>query len=382
MSEIYLDNAATTRPYWEVVEAVVRAMTEGFGNASSLHSRGARAMRVIDEAREAVSSLVDGAGWKVVFTSGASESDTLAVISAPRGRRTGLVLSALEHAAVSEAARAVQEKEADLRELSLPPSGVLDPKDAIKLTDETVALFCVPHVAGELGTLQPVRALAKAIKAVSPKTRVHVDAVQAAAQLPRLDYPPEVDSVALSAHKLHGPQGVGALLVRPGLSLRPLVRGGDQEDGLRPGTYNLPGIAGFGVAARLWRERRAEASARMGRLSARLIEGATTRMEGIRLLGDPAHRSPGMVVLAVRGVRSEVLLHNLEARGVLASSSSACHSRRKEVPASLVAVGLLSKEGAVRLSLSEFTTDSDMEQALVALEQAVVQSRGSGVARP
>jgi cysteine desulfurase len=382
LSEIYLDNAATTRPYLEVVEAVVHAMTEGFGNASSLHSRGARAMRLIEEAREAVSSLVDGGGWKVVFTSGGSESDTLAVTSAPRGRRTGVVLSVLEHAAVSESALAVQEKGAELRELPLPSRGVLDPQNASNFVDDTVALFCVAHVASELGTIQPVRALAKAVKAVSPKTRVHVDAVQAAAHLPRLDYPSEVDSVALSAHKFHGPQGVGALLVRPALSLRPLVRGGDQENGLRPGTYNLPGIAGFAVAARLWRERRAEASARMGRLSARLIDEAMTRLEGIRLLGDPEHRAPGMVVLAVSRVRSEVLLHHLEARGVLASSSSACHSRRKEIPASLRAAGLLSNEGAVRLSLSEHTTDGDIEQALVALEQAVVQSRGKGVARP
>jgi cysteine desulfurase len=382
LPEIYLDNAATTRPYPEVVEAVIHAMSDGFGNASSLHGRGVRAMRLIEEARQAVAGLVDGAAWKVVFTSGGSEADSLAVFSAQRGKRDVLLVGALEHAAVRESAQAAGEKGAVIRELPLPQTGVLDPHAVAGLIDERTALLCIPHVAPELGTVQPVRALSKAAKAVSGKIRVHVDAVQAAAQLPRLNYSSEVDSVALSAHKLHGPQGVGALLLRPGVSLRPLVRGGDQEDGLRPGTYNLPGIVGFGVAARIWAQHRAQASAQMARLTERLVGSVLAAVEGVRLLGDPTARAPGMAVLAASGVRSEVLLHALEAKGVLAASSSACHSRRKEPPASLVAAGLLASEGAVRFSLSEHTTLQEVELTVIAFESAVEESRGGGVARP
>lgn len=382
MPEIYLDNAATTRPYPEVVGAVTRVMTDGFGNASSLHRRGAAAMRLIEEARVLVAGLVDGPAWKVVFTSGGSESDTLAVTSAAKGKRDTIATSVLEHAATLESARAAQERGAVLIDLPLPESGVLEPATIARLVNERTALVCVPHVAAELGTVQPVRAIARAVKACCAKARVHVDAVQAAAQLPRLDYPAEVDSVALSAHKLHGPQGVGALLVRPGLSLRPLVRGGDQEDGLRPGTYNLPGIVGFGVAARLWIERRGEASAQMARLCDVFVAEATSRIAGVRLLGDSTCRAPGMAVLAVSGVRSEVLLHALEARGVLAASGSACHSRRKTPPASLVTAGLRPSEGAVRFSLEAQTSKIQLEQAFVALEQAVAESRGGGTVRP
>jgi cysteine desulfurase len=210
---------------------------------------------------------------------------------------------------------------------------------------------------------------------------VLVDAVQAAAQLPRLDYPLEVDLVALSAHKIHGPPGVGALLMRPDVRLPRLIRGGDQQDGLRAGSIDVPGAVGFGVAARLLVERRAEAAARMRAMTDRLIQEILAAVDGIRTLGDPQHRAPGIAVLAVCGVRSEVLLHALEMRGVLAASSSACHSARRDPPRCLVDAGLRADEGALRLSLSLDTVEDDVAEAVPILVAAVRSLRDGKAAR-
>jgi cysteine desulfurase len=373
--EIYLDNASTTRPWPEVVEAVARAMGDGFGNASSLHRRGLAAARVIASAQEAVAALVGGGDWKVVFTSGGSEADALAVLgSAPRGKRDAVITSTVEHSAVEEAARRLASQGARHIAISAGRTGVVDPTALGEAVGERTALVSVTHVANEMGTAQPIAEIAARAKARAPKCRVHVDAVQAAAQLARLDYPLEVDMVSISAHKLHGPQGVGALLVRPAVSVRPLLTGGDQQDGVRPGTLNLPGIAGFGAAAALIAARRRDAVPRMAALASRLILGACG-VPGVRALGDEGARAPGIAVLAVDGVMPEVLLHALEMRGVLASSGAACHARRSEPPLCLRDAGLGRGEGAVRFSLSFDTAPDEIEGAVAAFADAVAAVR-------
>ena len=369
--EIYLDNAATTRPWPEAVAAVASAMGDRFGNASSLHRRGLAAARAIAEAQDAVAALVGGGRWKVIFTSGGSEADALAVLGAvPRGKRDALVTTTVEHSAVEEAGKRLAAQGARHVEIPAGARGVVDPAALEAAVDERTALVSVTHVANEMGTVQPVAEIAARAKARAPRCRVHVDAVQAAAQLARLDYPLEVDMVSISAHKLHGPQGVGALLVRPEVSLRPLLTGGDQQDGVRPGTLNLPGILGLGAAASLVTARRRDAVPRMAALAARLISGACA-VPGVRALGEPVARAPGIAVLAVEGVKAEVLLHALEMRGVLASSGAACHARRAEPPRCLRDAGLGRAEGAVRLSLSFDTTPDEIEFAVAAFAGAV-----------
>lgn len=373
--ETYLDNAATARPWPEVVEAVARAMGDGFGNASSLHRRGLAAARGVAEAAGAVAALVGGGDWKVIFTSGGSEADALAVLgAAPRGRRDALLTSTVEHSAVEDAGRRLEAAGARHVAVSAGAGGVVDPAAFAAAADERTAVASISHVANEMGTVQPVAQIAARVKERAARCRVHVDAVQAAAQLARLDYPPEVDMVSISAHKLHGPQGIGALLVRPGVALRPLLTGGGQQDGLRPGTLNLPGIAGFGVAARLVAERRAAAVPAMAGLAERLV-AACGAVPGAHPLGDPAARAPGLVVLAVEGVRSEVLLHALEMRGVLAASGAACHSRRAEPPRCLREAGLGRTEGAIRFSLSFDTTRDEIDRAAAAFADAVAAVR-------
>jgi cysteine desulfurase len=372
MREIYLDNAATTRPWPEVVETVTEAMREGFGNPSSLHRRGLDAARRVADARRAVLELLGSGDWRVVFTSGGSESDTAAVLgTAPRGKRDGIVSTTLAHAAVEESCERAVELGARLIVLRSGRSGVVEPDPIAAAADEGTALVALSHVANEMGTVQPVAESARQVKRVAPRSRVLVDAVQAAAQLPVLDYPREVDLVALSAHKLHGPPGVGALLMRPDTRPRKLILGGDQQDGLRAGTIDVPGVVGFGVAARLLLERRTDGVARMRDIAERLIADIGSAVDGVRPLGDPDRRAPGMIVLAVGGVRSEVLLHALEMRGVLAASGSACHSTRKEPPRCLVDAGLRRDEGAVRLSLSFDTSPDDAAEAARAFAEAV-----------
>ncbi len=378
--EIYLDNAATTAPWPEVTEAVARCMRDGFGNASSRHRRGLAAAREVERAEEFILDLVGGGPWKVVFTSGGTEADVSALLgSVPKAKRNVLVTSDLEHAAVTETAIALQSKGGRYVEVSGGASGVVKPSEVAASVDRETALVSITALAGEMGTVQPVVEIAKQVKQREPRCRMHTDAVQALPQLGRLPLCPEIDMVTISAHKIHGPQGIGALLCRANALPRPLLFGGDQQSGVRPGTFNLPGIVGFGEAARLFGARRDEGIAAMRTLCDRLAAGIAQAVEGARLLGDPTARAPGIAVCAFDGVTSEVLLHTLEMRGVLASSSSACHSTRKDPPRCLVNAGLARNQGAVRFSLTLDTTREEIDGAIGAVTEAVRALRSGRV---
>ncbi len=378
--EIYLDNAATARPRPEVVEEMSRVMAEAFGNASSRHSRGLLAAKKILGAEEALTSLVGAGPWKVIFTSGGTESNNLALCGySPRGKRTKLVTTDLEHASITETAQALSARGVSFEEATGGLLGVVEPGAIFARVDDQTALVSVTHLSGEMGTIQPVAETAGGVKRLQKNCRFHTDAVQALPQLGRLSLCPEIDSVSISAHKIGGPQGVGALLCRPNALPRPLLFGGDQQQGIRPGTFNLPGIVGFGEAARLFSIEREAGISRMQRLCDRLIGEIVSRVEGAALLGDPAARAPGIAVMAFDNVVSEVLLHALEKRGVLASSSSACHSTRKDPPRCLVNAGLRRSQGAVRFSLSTQTTTKEVDGAIAAVSQAVAAFRSGRV---
>jgi cysteine desulfurase len=286
-----------------------------------------------------------------------------------------VVTSAAEHAAVEEACRKVAAAGGEHVTVPTGERGVVAPDAFDNVVDSRTGLVSLVQVTGEIGTVQPVQEVARRVKALAPKCRVHTDAVQALAQLAALDLPREVDMVSVSAHKIHGPQGVGALLLRPGIAPRPIAFGGDQQDRIRPGTLNLPGIAGFAEAARLLMARRETGVPRMARLSERLVSGVVTDVPGAHLLGDAASRAPGMATLAFDGVKSGVLLHSLETRGVLASSGSACHATRTTPPRSLVAAGLKADQGAVRFSLSLDTKKSEIDETIQTVKEVVAALR-------
>ncbi|MBN2804793.1 MAG: cysteine desulfurase, partial [Deltaproteobacteria bacterium] len=363
MKTYYFDNAATSRAFKEVGELLSKLMTDEFGNASSLHGLGVNAAKRVGDAKASILNLIGGDLFDVIFTSGGTEANNLAILgSAPKNRRKCVVISSLEHSSVTESAAHVGLIGGEVRIVKPQPGGVVNPADVLKAVDENCAIVSIVHVAGELGTVQPVFEIAKAVKKKNPKTRVHIDAVQAAGSLPRLDYPDFVDMVTISAHKFHGPQGVGALLVRPHISLKPMFFGGDQQKGIRPGTLNMPAIAGMGLAAQITAKRRFESSVKT-RLSADLFRDLILCEDGVRVLGSQEHRSPGIIIAAVAGTRSEVLLHTMEIEGVYASAGSACHSSRTNPSASYVDEGLRDDEGVIRFSIGDEYSNEEIEAA-------------------
>jgi len=373
--EIYLDNAATTRPYPEVRAAVARAMDDGFGNASSRHRRGLAAARQVETATERILNLVGSGQWKVIFTSGGTESDNLAIFgTVPRGPRNTVITTSVEHAATEEACAHIAASGGTCVIVNAGNSGVVAPERMAEAVDNATGLVTFTGLANEMGTVQKVNEIAAAVKGRNNRLKVHVDAVQAMAQLSRLNYSSDVDMISISSHKIHGPQGVGALLIRPSVSLRPMIRGGDQQGGTRPGTFNLPGIVGFGEAAFMTSKLRDDGVARMRELSLRLLHGVCDNGDA-RPLGSPQHRGDAMVVVAVPAVPSEVMLHALEMRGVIASAGSACHASRNESPACLTDAGLKNGEGAIRFSLSFETTREEIEQTIVSFHEALQAMR-------
>jgi cysteine desulfurase len=371
MSEIYLDNAATTRAYPEVVKIVQKMMTDHFGNASSLHLRGVNGSKVIEEAKTAVQQFAGSSKWNVIFTSGGTESDNIAVLgSVPRGKRDTVITTSLSHPAVLDSCKKIAANNG--RIIIVPArkkSGTVEPDDITKHLDSRTALVSLSNVANETGAVLPANQIAKAVKQIAPRARVHIDSVQGAARLPSLNFADEVDMVSLSGHKLHGPQGIGALLFKQRAIPRPIMYGGEQQNGLRPGTFNLPGIAGFATALKIFEQAKKEGIANMQRLSNLFTDAVCN--DNIHLLINKDNMAPGIIVLAVDNIKSEVLLHAIEKKGVLASAGSACHSSKKEPSASLIETGLKQNQAVIRLSLALDTTEKEIEKTAVIFKEAV-----------
>jgi cysteine desulfurase len=378
--QIYLDNAATTRPHPQVVEAVMRALTQDYGNPSSLHGLGVAAERLVDAAREAVARSVGVAPEEIVFTSGGTEANVLALVGAARrSRGRHLVTTAVEHSSVLEPLRRLARQGWELDVLPVDRAGRVRPEQVERVLRPDTAVVSVMAVNNELGTVQPLPEIARVVqrhRAAGGRALLHVDAVQAWGKVPLRPAAWGVDVMTLSGHKVHGPKGVGALYVRRGVLLEPLLAGGDQERGLRPGTENVPGIAGLGAAAALLAREGEEAAARMRDLLARL-RAQLQRLPDVRINTPEDGAAPHILSVTVRGVRGETLVHRLEQDGVYISTGSACHSRDPRPSHVLLAAGLTPDEArsTVRLSLSRFTTADDVDAAAAAFARAVEDLR-------
>ncbi len=390
---VYLDNSATTRARPEVVRAVVSALEETYGNPSSPHGLGFRAERLVKEAREAVARALGAEPGEVVFTSGGTEANNLALVGAAhalrrRGRR--VITTRVEHPSVLRACERLEEEGFEVVYLPVDRLGLISPADmAAALTPDTI-LVSIQHVNNEVGTVQPLPEVARVLGrgpgapagAGTGLPLWHVDAVQSLGKLSLDVRRLGVDLVSLSAHKIHGPKGCGALYVRTGVKLRPLLVGGGQEGGLRAGTENVPGIAGFGAAVRLALAEREEAAARLAALRDRLAEGILRAVPQARLngalAGRPSEAAPHIVSVAFPGLRGEVLVHALEERGVYASTGAACSARRHAASHVLRALGLdpAAVEGTLRFSLSPLNTEEDVDAAVAAVGEAVAALRG------
>ncbi|MBI2894223.1 MAG: cysteine desulfurase [Deltaproteobacteria bacterium] len=364
--QVYLDNAATTRPSAAVRRAMMEALEVSFGNPSSLHRVGIEASRIVERAREELSALL-GDRRRVAFTSGGTEADALAIAGVGlRSKRRHLVATAFEHSAVLDTMRALCDLGAEVTLVPVGSDGVVDPDDVARAVRADTALVAVMAVQNEIGTVQPIEAVARRVHEVNDRTVVHVDAVQAVGYVP-LEPLAAADTVVVSAHKMHGPKGSGALLYREGVVLRPLWSGGGQEGGVRTGTQNVPGIAGLALAARDAALARPEAAARMARLRDALVGHVLGEVPGSRLVGSQARRSPANACLAFPGLRAEPMLHALEAKGIYVSSGSACHAKEGKISHVLEAIGLDASTGVIRVTLCRETTQDETLHAARAL---------------
>jgi cysteine desulfurase len=379
---IYLDNAASTPPAPEALDALRAAAAEMYANPASAHAGGAAASRALATARAEVAAALDVEPAELLFTSGGTEADALGVLGAARAARgRHIVVSALEHPAVMRCAEALAADGYTLDVIAPDRSGVVSADAVAAAVRPDTGVVALMLVNNELGTRQPVADVATRLGPAGDRKRpnrphLHVDAVQAFGLSRLRPRALGADSVAVSAHKLHGPRGAGALWLRPGARLAPLWVGGGQERGLRGGSENLPALVGFGVAATLARAAlQAGAEERVAALRDRFEQAALVALAsvvpGARPTVSGVPRAPHIASLAFPGLPAEPLLHALEARGVLASAGSACASRTAGPSPTLKAIGIDDDTAVLRFSFSRLTTVADADAAVTALVEAV-----------
>lgn len=381
---VYLDYAATTPLDGRVLEAMLPHMDGTIlrGNPSSLHVAGAAARDAVEEARASVALLIGAEQAELLFTASGTESDNLAVLGLAAARagagpeKKHVVISAVEHAAVANAARHLEVTGYEVTKVGVGPDGLVDPSRFSEALRPETAFAAVMWANNEVGTVQPIKEISALCREAG--VPLHVDAVQAAGRLPIDVASTPVSTLALSAHKLYGPQGVGALYVRDGVELAPVVFGGGQEKGLRSGTENVAGIVGFGAAAQLASEELEERTRHERTLRDLLISGALD-LPGVHLNGHREKRLSNSVHLAVEGVEAESLVLYLDALGYAVGSGSACASSTAGHKASpvLLAMGRPEKEAftAVRVTVGKDTTKREVKGFVEAFSAAVAQLR-------
>jgi cysteine desulfurase len=371
---IYLDNAATTPVRREAIEAMWPFLTGEFGNPSSVHSLGATAAEALASARASVAAVIGCRTSEVVFTSGGTEADNLAVkgiaLASTRGRH--VVTSAIEHEAVLESVEYLHRVHGfELTVLAPDAAGIIDPAQLAAAIRPDTALVSIQYANNEIGTVQPIAELAAIARAAG--VPFHTDAVQAAGWLPLSIADLGVDALSLAGHKVGAPKGTGALIVRGRVPLEPVLHGGGQERGRRSGTENVAGAVAFATALRLAETERAAASARVTALRDAFIGRVLTAVPSAQLTGDPHRRLPGTASFVFPGTSGEAVLLELEQRGVICSSGSACAAGSDEPSHVLVALGLSAAvaQTAVRFTLSTSVTDAEIEEASHAVVASV-----------
>ena len=375
---VYLDNSATTKPRREVIEAMNEALETGFGNPSSMYRLGLSAEKTVKAAREAATSSLGCGSRELFFTSGGTESDNTALKGIwesrkKQGRR--VITTAVEHPAVLECCKWLERQGAEIVYLPVGRDGAVSVSDfEAALTDDTL-LVSVMHVNNESGAIMPVRKIRDVMTSCGSGAVLHSDAVQSWGKLPLDVRTLGVDMLSVSAHKVHGPKGVGARYVKSGLHVPVFMHGGGQESGFRSGTENVPGIAGMGKAAELIKAELPERISRMQALKDRLKAGILSSIEDVRI-NTPEDSVCSLLNVSFLGCRGEVLLHALDTDGICVSTGSACssHSKGSHV---LSAMGLSKEEiqGAVRFSLSEENTEEEIDYVLEKLVEAVKSQR-------
>lgn len=378
MRKVYLDNAATTPVRPEVVEEMTRVMLEEFGNPSSIHGFGREARAAVDKARAQVAALINCSPEEIVFTSGATEADNLAikgVAEAMREKGNHIITSAIEHHAVLHTCEYLEKRGYRVTYLPVDSTGLVDPDEVGKAIDKDTVLVSIMLANNEVGTIEPIEEITRI--AHEKGVLVHTDAVQAVGQIEVDVAKLGVDLLSLSGHKMYGPKGVGALFVRKGVRIVPQMHGGGHERRRRAGTENVPGIVGLGVAARLAAEELPRRQAHLRELRDMLISGLMERIDHVKLNGHPTLRLPNNVNVSIQYVEGESILLNLDAAGIAASSGSACTSGSLEPSHVLVAMGVPHEvaHGSLRLTLGQQNTKEDVQYVLEVLPGIVRRLR-------
>ena len=378
MSEIYLDNAATTAPHPQVVETMMRYYTEAYGNPSALYDKGIAVEKNIREVRRRIASELGTTEESIYFTSGGTEgNNTLikGIVEKQRIDNIRMITTAIEHPSVLEVFHFYAEHGMEVVYVPVDGQGKIDMNFLAANIDERTALVSVMGVNNELGTIQDLKAIGRLVKEKNPKCLFHTDFVQGFMKVPVDVEACKLDALTFCAHKICGPKGVGGIYLRKGVRIKPLIVGGGQERNLRSGTENVPGIMGLGKAVEIHQHLGSERIERAQRVKTALLR-ALSDVPDMRV-NSPEDASPFVTSLSFKGVRGEVLLHSLEGEGIYVSTGSACSSHKKEKQHVLSAIHLPEeyKEGTIRVSFSVNTTEMEVLAAAEAIKKAVAQLR-------
>ncbi len=383
--EVYLDNSATTRTFPEVAELMTKIMCEDYGNPSSLHRKGVEAEKYLRYAKETLARILKVEERELLFTSGGTESDNMALIGCALAncrRGNHLITTQVEHPAILQTMRYLESQGYRVTYLPVDSCGRIRLEDLRRaMTSETI-LVSIMHTNNEIGALQPIEEAGALIKQMNPDTLFHVDAVQGFGKSRIYPKKMHIDLLSVSGHKIHGPKGVGLLYVGDRVKIQPIVFGGGQQQNLRSGTENVPGIAGLAKAAEMLYSHFDEDHGRLCALKRRFIEGVG-RLEQVKVNGLLPEAPYGegtaahIVSVSFAGVRSEVLLHALEDKGIYVSAGSACSAHKPQPSATLKAIGVDKSllDSTIRFSFSVFTTEEEIDVCLQALYNIVPMLR-------
>lgn len=367
--EVYLDNSATTRCFDQVAELTAKVMTQDYGNPSSMHLKGVDSEKYLRHAREVIAKNLKVNEKEILFTSGGTESDNLALIgTAFANQRAGrhLITTQIEHPAILQTMQYLEKQDFEVTYLPVDANGQVKLEELQRALRKDTILVSIMHTNNEIGSLQPIAEAGEIIKRFNPSIVFHVDAVQGYGKFRIQPKRMNIDLLSVSAHKIHGPKGIGFLYINEKIKIHPIIWGGGQQKGMRSGTENVPAIAGMALAIETIYKNLDEEIDKLYQLKQRFIEGAQ-KIEDVKINGLTGRDSaPHVVSLSVRGVRSEVLLHALEDKGIYVSAGSACASNKPSISATLQAIGVEKDllDSTIRFSFSIFTTPEEIDYTL------------------
>lgn len=378
--EIYLDNSATTKAYPEVAELVADIMLHDYGNASSMHQKGVDAEKYLKYSKSVIAGIMKVKEKEIYFTSGGTESDNWALMGAAfANQRSGkhLITTQIEHPAVLRTMDHLKELGFEVTYLSVDEHGHISLEELKRAVRPDTILVSIMFVNNEVGAIQPIDEAGEIIKSVNPRTLFHVDAVQGFGKLRLLPKKWKIDMVSVSGHKIHGPKGTGFLYIDEKVKIKPIIYGGGQQNGYRSGTENIPGVAGLGKASELIYKDLVEDTNRLYELKKRLVDGLL-KIDRVKINGPQDETgAPHIVSASIAGIRSEVMLHSLEDKGIYVSAGSACASHKHTVSDTLNAMKLSTDlmDSTIRFSLSVFTTQEEIDYTLKCIYELVPMLR-------